>query len=306
MAILQEVPGVAVTIRVNDVDCVEYDDPNASEQPLDKPTSSKYIESPDDAEYTIHIKIDSAYDWSYKNHMMGVTAASDGLHISSDVFTKDNEVTERDISAREEFCQDTNHWHSRKPMFSRVKIVNNATEERIESDNEMSEKLGLIEVHVIRVTNDGQVQGNNDESKRQARASVTCAEESVKGKAISHGTVFSAAERIQEPEYLDLPILDEDMGPIAVFLFRYRSKEALQQELIIPAAPRNLDGYSEAELRRLASERLDQIDEEKVEKVKKERKFVKREAGEIEDLTQDDRPSKLSRTEPVFIDLTDD
>lgn len=122
MAILQEVPGVAVTIRVNDVDCVEYDDPNASEQPLDKPTSSKYIESPDDAEYTIHIKIDSAYDWSYKNHMMGVTAASDGLHISSDVFTKDNEVTERDISAREEFCQDTNHWHSRKPMFSRVKI----------------------------------------------------------------------------------------------------------------------------------------------------------------------------------------
>ncbi|KAI6082312.1 hypothetical protein F4821DRAFT_264009 [Hypoxylon rubiginosum] len=44
----------------------------------------------DDAEFTIHIKIDRNYDWSYKNHL---------------------------VSGREEFCRDTNHWHFRKLML---------------------------------------------------------------------------------------------------------------------------------------------------------------------------------------------
>lgn len=125
MAILEDVPGVTVTVRINGVDCVEYDDPEApGQQPSQPTTSSKYIESPDDTEFTIHIKVDSRYDWSYKNHSLKVRTFADATYIGG-VFCEEklsvSGIAEREITGKYELCRDTGYWQQRKPKFSAVK-----------------------------------------------------------------------------------------------------------------------------------------------------------------------------------------
>ncbi|KAK6955908.1 hypothetical protein Daesc_003555 [Daldinia eschscholtzii] len=63
MAVLEDVPGVKVTVCINGTDCLEYDEPDIPEQQPNCPTSSKYIESHDDTEFTIRVIIDKDYNW---------------------------------------------------------------------------------------------------------------------------------------------------------------------------------------------------------------------------------------------------
>ncbi|XXG97356.1 hypothetical protein Hte_003654 [Hypoxylon texense] len=209
MAVLEEILGVTITVRVNGVDCVEYDDPEASDKQPTWPTSSKYIESPDDAEFSIHTTIDSNYDWGDQNHVLSVLHTVDNTWIRDSLVKSsrlENGKYEYDVSGKLTCSGESGHWNIHKLKFCTV------------------------------------------------------------------------------------------------------NTEALQQEFIIPTTPppqASLDGLSDAEVRRLAAERLTMINGEKP--IKEENAIAaKRELSEVQDLTQDDRPTKIRRLSPEVIDLTDD
>ncbi|GKT49993.1 uncharacterized protein ColSpa_10174 [Colletotrichum spaethianum] len=104
-------------------------------------------------------------------------------------------------------------------------------------------------------------------------------------------------------------------NPIAAYTFKYRSRDALHKELVIPRSPSPgpIDGMSEAEIRRLAVERLDDINNNRGSPAVKQedgRPIIKREYAEIVDLTEEPVKRKWKKVKiegnRVAIDLTDD
>ncbi|OTA85308.1 hypothetical protein M434DRAFT_164023 [Hypoxylon sp. CO27-5] len=317
MAVLEDVPGIKVTVRINGVDCVEYDDPEAREEEPAQPTSSKYIESPNDAEFTIMVTVDDNYKWGYKNHVLSFNTLVDSNRIQCPIIREGHTLAcgtkTRCIEGKEIFDNETGAWSIHGLKFSAMKIIDGATKERIEKDRVVSDKLGLIEVDVQRCIELGAYTKPFGKSLLELeKTSLELSEKALKGKSVSHGTGFSASKPNRAPNFVSTERLSEDSGPIAVFQFKYRSRKALQQELVIPSTPPpqspTFDKLSEAERDRLARERYEQINEEK--HIKKEKMpIIKREFGGTLDLTGDDdkldRLPKARRVSEV-INLTDE
>ncbi|KAK8107866.1 uncharacterized protein PG998_009879 [Apiospora kogelbergensis] len=315
MTINEDVPGVHVTVQINGIDATEYDAPDAGEddEEAPHPTVTKYIECIDNMPFTIRMGANRTYDWGYLNHALSLQVYVDGHWVIGKIF-KNPAVyyplqDESVIYGREEINASTNQWELRKFKFASVTTVDEAQHERVKSDMKVAKKLGIIEVKVMRgivSTRPGNIRNNKFE----------LSEKSLKGKAVSHGTNFEKGTQLERaPKYSDFQPLVEDRGPIAVFRFIYRSREALKREMIIPRTPPprspRLAALTNAERDRLARERLEQL---KGARVKREGGApIKREFGEYFDLTQDaapGRPSKRTRLssgeEVELVDLTDD
>ncbi|KAI0883591.1 uncharacterized protein GGS22DRAFT_167494 [Annulohypoxylon maeteangense] len=314
MAILEELPGVEVTVVVAGRDAVEYDDPDASEQPAgveNYPTSTKYIECIDGTNFSIKYNFTGNYDWSYRNHSLCLRLKADGTYLRGVLIGKHHLVANRkvyEVQDRVFYNTETREWQGQKFKFSTVTTVDDVSKDRIRGDMEVAKNLGTIVIEIHRC----KILDNSPPPTKAGKASeYELSEKSLKGKAISHGTSLSppnkiGALRFSETEYLD-------KAPIAVFQFHYRSRDALKREMIIPRTPspspgarRGIAHMSRAELERLARERLEQLQgggnvkEERKPAIKKE---SKRKADAIIDLSDDNpRPAPS----PVFIDLTDD
>ena len=120
MAILDAVPGIKVTVRVGNADCVEYDDPdpeNPQGSSFTCPTSIKYIEAITDAEFGIRYAVDSSYAWGYRNHILELSIRIDGKHFTSPFLSPDYPKGCR-LSMDER--TDDGRWVRRKPKFSPV------------------------------------------------------------------------------------------------------------------------------------------------------------------------------------------
>ncbi|KAI1802605.1 hypothetical protein F4811DRAFT_390568 [Daldinia bambusicola] len=314
MAVLQDVPGVKVSICINGADCPEYDDPDISEQQRSCPTSSKYIESSDNVEFTIRIIVDQNYDWGNTKHSLCFGLEIDSHPAGSRIFNRSqlaNGYGETVIHGKYVFCNNTSTWFNHAFKFSTVKIVENQTKERLNKDQRVARALGSIDVKVRRVTK-ARKSLSNVSYNRFKSSSFELAEKALKGKSISHGTILSAGTAITRPNYVHTKSLPGEDGPFAIFRFQYRSRGALQDEMIIPRTPPrspSLNGLSQAEITRLAKERLKDI-EEKKQLVKKEPKGTKREMDESFGLDKNDlsaRPIKTRRRQSAsVIDLTDD
>ncbi|KAF3070601.1 hypothetical protein GL218_00471 [Daldinia childiae] len=313
MAILEAVPGVKVTVRINGVDCPEYDDPNVPEQQPSHPTLSKYIESPDNIEFTLCASVNKDYDWGDRSDCLCFQVWVDSTWIKGPIIYKTNLTNgqyESVVKGKYIFCDHTKSWFNHALKFSTVKIVESMTKERIKKDQQVAKNLGLIEVKVERKIHLDENRNHHGDTG-WGLSSFELAEKSLKGKSISHGTILSTGTNVSRPRFMRTKRLPDDNGPIAIFQFRYRSKKALQQELIIPQTPPrspSLDGLSTAEITRLAKERLEEINAKK-QLVKEEPKSIKREVDEVYDLTEDGtstRPAKTRRLPPEVIDLTDD
>ena len=118
MAILDAVPGIKVTVRVGNADCVEYDDPdpeNPQGSSFTCPTSIKYIEAITDAEFGIRYAVDSSYAWGYQDHKLKLSIRIDGKHFKSPVVSP-----EYPKGCRLSMDERTDHgtWVRRKPKFS--------------------------------------------------------------------------------------------------------------------------------------------------------------------------------------------
>lgn len=124
MAIIDNEPGIKVTVRVRGKDCAEYDDPDSWNRQVSSPTTFKYIEAIDNSEFGIQFEIGPGYIWGYKNHSLAFYVWIDGQYFSGSVVKQDRltngyyAATVRD----QDVFTETGLWITRKPKFSAVKI----------------------------------------------------------------------------------------------------------------------------------------------------------------------------------------
>ncbi|KAI8634043.1 hypothetical protein F5Y19DRAFT_461548 [Xylariaceae sp. FL1651] len=319
MAILEDVPGIEVTVDCGGRSLHELEDPNAHDDDgaAACPTANKYIECIDDAEFAVIIKVDNGYEWGYRNHVLVATTYVDGQHIRGIVLRSSDTRYESSISrvrGHQVYSSVFNSWSLRRFKFALVKTVDEAQKERVQDDLKTAKNLGTIEVTFTRAIEHGPSSRPYRDNSDAKSGDFELAEKSLKGKAVSHGTSYGSSEAIGCPKFIDARDILEDNGPIAVFKFMYRSREALKREFIIPRSPSRsptLDDLTPAERDRLARERLNELRA----KVKRENEnpLIKREFGEVLDLTQDESPPRATKksrlqggTDVDVIDLTDD
>ncbi|KAI1279668.1 hypothetical protein F5Y07DRAFT_357424 [Xylaria sp. FL0933] len=320
MAISPDVPGIEVAVRCHGRALDEFEDPDAhdNDDVVAHPSVSKYIECVDDTEFDVSITIDSKYDWNYRNHIVCCNVYVDGewirgTAIRSSDFKLDGRAIHHHVKGKEVQDPITRLWSVRRFKFAAVKTIDDAQKERVACDLKVAKTLGTIKVVFTRAIEYGTGVYHTSHSNNAQSGAFELAEKSLKGKAVSHGTSYGRSETISCPTRVHIRDLEEDNGPILVLKFMYRSRDALKRELIIPRSPSHspaLEDLTPAERDRLARERLAEL-----RKIKQEKKstLIKREFGEVLDLTQDlppPRPTKKSRLqdgkEVDVIDLTDD
>ncbi|KAI0799400.1 hypothetical protein GGR55DRAFT_684013 [Xylaria sp. FL0064] len=320
MAISPDVPGIEVTVRCHGRALDEFEDPDAHDDNDDAvahPSVSKYIECVDDTEFDVSLAVDSKYNWNYRNHILVFTVYVDGQWVRGTVVRSSDLNYNGRATYQVKGKQVHNHisglWSVRRFKFAPVKTIDDAQKERVACDLKVAKTLGTIEVVLTRAIECGTGPYDIADLNESQPGTFELAEKSLKGKAVSHGTSYGVSETILRPTRVKTRDLEEDNGPILVLKFMYRSRDALKRELIIPRSPSHspaLEDLTPAERDRLARERLDEL-----RKMKQENRnpLIKREFGEVLDLTQDllpPRPTKKSRLqdgrEVDVIDLTDD
>ncbi|TGJ85623.1 hypothetical protein E0Z10_g3168 [Xylaria hypoxylon] len=152
MAVLEDLPGVEVTVQIAGKDAIEYDadDDDDGEKSLAKhptcPTVTKYIECIDDAEFAIKVVASREYEWGYKNHALMATVYIDGNHIISRIIS---DPTEDILDSTKAFCQQSRQWKRYKLKFSAVSITDDSHPERLTQDLKVVKQLGLIRVDAL-------------------------------------------------------------------------------------------------------------------------------------------------------------
>ncbi|RYP72241.1 hypothetical protein DL770_007985 [Monosporascus sp. CRB-9-2] len=318
MAVLDDVPGIEVAVQINGRDVIEYDDPDASNHVRSCPTSSKYIESIDDAEFTIRYKASLDYNWEgCRDHVLRFRAFADGLKLSGKVFSKTDALYGRCIHAEgfSKYDTETKSTYKYNCKFSPISTVDDSGRERVIEDSRVAKKLGLIEVEVYRSTHSG---SREPEASRSPRLTATC---------------LPRSPSRARPSLMESPIRWAELYRLrACPMWRFGTSKrmadlslsfgfkSLKQELIIPRNPSvshpyvlRMAFFGEAEQLQQAEELAQWRRQIESDRVEKKSRPVKREIGDVHDPHQDQaptRPTKMSRLasgrEAVVIDLTDD
>ncbi|KAI0861394.1 hypothetical protein F4860DRAFT_524296 [Xylaria cubensis] len=237
MAIIRGLPGLEVTIFTGGRTTKEYNAPSETGAAHKcQRVVTKYIECKDNEPFRIRLKATDEYPWGFKDHILNFGAVIDDVWAKGELcrqeYTKE-EDWEREISYRiVKNPNDYARYILQEFAFSSIIKTDNATDEQHESDMDTIERLGTIEVKVHRATvqDSGSffvLGGNHPKDFNLSR-------EAVKGKAKSHGTKFTRTQPATKPKYTKCLALKEDDGPIAIFRFKYRSREALILEGIRP------------------------------------------------------------------------
>ncbi|KAF4775912.1 hypothetical protein HER10_EVM0001842 [Colletotrichum scovillei] len=326
MAVIDELKGVKVTVQVNGQEAVEYDDPDGLENDVNRKHAThrafNYIESKDDTCFTVKYEVNHMHRWESPKSAFSLYLYVDGKRMDSvvceasrfnsfDPFYKWSTVVEGSRGS----SRDPSYDRLSKFKFSQVTTVDDATKERVEGDSKKAKSLGVIEVFVYPLTITGPSYTSGHEHYRDNQdSSFNIAEKALKGRAVSHGTSFTDGGFVSKRKSVCAEYLNGG-NPIACFMFKYRSRDALQKELIVPRSPspEAIDELSEADIRRLAAERLDEINNgRRSGTVKQERKgpIIKREFAEIYDLTEEPAKREWKKIKidanREAIDLTDD
>ncbi|KAI8634194.1 hypothetical protein F5Y19DRAFT_470367 [Xylariaceae sp. FL1651] len=237
MAVIQGLKGLEVTIYTNGRTAKEYDDPSGTDDVHRRPRMiTKYIECDGNEPFRIHLKATKEYLWGYKNHALNFAALIDGIWAKGELCqqedTKDEEW-ERDISYRVvRNPDDPARYVYQEFAFAAIIKVDWAINERRESDIEQMERIGTIEVKVYRTLL--QENGPAFVPAGEHPKDFFIHQEATRGKTQSHGTIFTCTQPATKPSYVQCANLKEDNGPLAVFRFRYRSREGLRLEGITP------------------------------------------------------------------------
>lgn len=123
MAVIDDVPGIKVTVQINGQDVVEYDDPDASELNATRPTSSKYIECIDDAEFAVQHHVTDKYKWGYKDHYLNFKVSADGSPLRGKCFREKDIASGHCIqktTGQSYTDAETGQLHERKCKFSTI------------------------------------------------------------------------------------------------------------------------------------------------------------------------------------------
>ncbi|KAK1972177.1 hypothetical protein LY78DRAFT_651063 [Colletotrichum sublineola] len=326
MAIIRDFPSVKVTIQVDGRDAIEYDDPDGFENDTNRKNARwrtySYVESKDDAFFSVRYQVDNSHRWESPDHAFALTLYVDGKRMDGVVcearhFLNSNPfyVWENTIEGSRQRSTASGYDRLNKFKFSKVTTLDDAANDRVKTDTAKAKLLGVIEVFIYPMVITGPTRYTNSSHRHDVQDdNFEIAEKALKGRAVSHGTSFADGGIVSQKPTVTAEYLN-DRNPIAAFSFKYRSRDALHKELIIPRppSPEPIAGLSEAEIRRLAVERLDDINNRRRSPtIKREsrRPIIKREYAEILDLTEESAKREWKKIKiegnRVAIDLTDD
>ncbi|KAM3067561.1 hypothetical protein ACMFMF_009560 [Clarireedia jacksonii] len=246
MAIIDKLPGIKVTVTVNGEDLQEYPDEDGPQDVQYKKTtappgfsSSKFIECVSDEEFTIALEVGPPFKLDPRYEALLFEVDIDGISIACLAFEREAiqyYPRRAHISESIRRINKTQRAVS-KLKFMQIKKVDDAESDRIKADTKLIDNLGEILVSVFGFTRGGvrALSSRNSPAKSLVRE---VAEKALKGKTVSHGVSFGAEVIKNSPSHSKRQRIYPDGSiAIAIFKFKYRSREALQSELIIPRSP---------------------------------------------------------------------
>ncbi|ROW12888.1 hypothetical protein VPNG_04663 [Cytospora leucostoma] len=239
MAIIENL-GIEVKVLMEGIQAAEYQGGDFSETNDDFGAGTakchRYIESVDNAEFAIEVSATKNNPW------LKTAQVKNCLNYYIDV--DDHEEVEAVClwkARMDEVLKGVREYRSnvpglRKFRFTPVQIADDPDDAQFEEDGKHVERLGLIRVRVYRATIVRKVRAKSLRDVGDiSEGSRSLYESSLKGNALSHATVLSPAVDTDETTaVIDCRWKDPEDKPLAVFYFKYRSKAALQQKMIIP------------------------------------------------------------------------
>lgn len=101
MAVIDCAPGLVVTFQVAGEDAIEYDDRHSAGQELAK-TVTRYIESKDDAEFSVTVAVTQDYQWHSIPHVVLFTLFHDGVYATDIIIEETDRLKVQVLSGVEE------------------------------------------------------------------------------------------------------------------------------------------------------------------------------------------------------------
>ncbi|RWA11638.1 hypothetical protein EKO27_g3484 [Xylaria grammica] len=234
MAIIHGLPGLEVTIYTNDGTTKEYDDPSGagSAEPCLRAVT-KYIECKNNEPFGIRLKATKEYSWGFKNHVLKISAVIDGSWVKGELCRQEDVKEgnwERDIYYRvAKIPSGRPRYIFQEFAFSKLTKVDGPISRDHGFERKGMERLGIIEVKVYR-SELGRGKGAMLIPAGDHPKDFTVPREAAEGKSQSHRIKFTHTRPAMRPKYINCSKLTEDSGPIAIFRFKYRSRESLSLE----------------------------------------------------------------------------
>ncbi|KAI9648566.1 hypothetical protein NHQ30_003202 [Ciborinia camelliae] len=245
MAIIPRVPGISVSIHLGDSPepLAEYPDndiDNKVSAYIRKRTTSCYIQSTPGTPFSFHLKIEPPYEincpylgvWFCVNDNDGDAEMYGPGH-----FNEEGILT--DVLKGHAVVDEMGAMKMREFAFCELDVTDDDGHETLRqrhgSEREMQMHIGNLEVYIYRLKN-GKVKTPEPTFQRPNIKEVH--EKILKGQSVSCSVELGEEKEHEEPVEHQVPkYMDCVDKPVAVFKFKYRSKEDLQKELIIPRTP---------------------------------------------------------------------
>jgi hypothetical protein len=294
MAINSRVPGVSVEVRVAGERAKEYD-PAEMEQDeaSDESLTTCYIESNSGAIFSINYSVDENIQ-DLKDELLIINVKIDGSFVGGTFVTPPkpgNAPKHGAISTKATQCPVTSRILEHPLMFTEVEAVETEDRHRISQDKEKAKGLGLINVEVL-VGKKGQTRPKVYDKTPDQNA-FRIAEKAIKGSSVSHGTTVGQGTVSSLPEI----VCDYTRSSMLCrFHFKYRSRKALEHELVLPGMVANHTKTTTPSETPIKSE----LDGD-LARIKTEVSGEKKQAS-----SNPSRPAKKLKTGRVVIDLTQD
>ncbi|KAB5585799.1 hypothetical protein GE09DRAFT_1210387 [Coniochaeta sp. 2T2.1] len=265
MPIIEDV-GLTAAIHINGAPAAEYRDPvkNPDRKYPAAEFISKYIEAKDGVEYSIVCTATPQNLWLAQGDPAAAKDSARAVVFSIQIDGVDQAstyVVNTHQTARIEGVQGQAPGDSqqtlRKFKFNAVTTVDLAPAATVKKDLKRAPFLGTIRVQVWH----GVYKGPSATVPTvRDTAALSIAEKALKGTAVSHGTMFGDAVPTDPVVFANVSYPTN--SPVAIFQFRYRSKEALYSEMIVPRSPtpEPLDLFAAVKRERQADE-MDDDDE---------------------------------------------
>ncbi|RSL60984.1 hypothetical protein CEP54_006459 [Fusarium duplospermum] len=256
MAILPSIPGLIASVIVAGRPATEYEPPDDGEIPTDPdqslarvPACHRYIESKTGAPFKIRVDIDSAFDFPGSNDTLLVRTFIDGTKETGVRLRNHHVPTTCHISETTRFDADLNKEVYKKFIFAPVTTTEDMGSDKVARDAKRVQELGTIKI-VITLGRFHRYRDSKTSSRRAPTnirnpgsssqaidntQSLEVSEKAMKGKELSHGaSLVTVPGRVCVPTRM---AIIKNRSEIAVFYFHYRSRDALDHEMVIPRSP---------------------------------------------------------------------
>ncbi|PMD38442.1 hypothetical protein L207DRAFT_568089 [Hyaloscypha variabilis F] len=246
MAVHEDIPGIEASICVDGQPLQEYDtendkvnhDNHAVKLHQSIWTTTKYVESQTDKEFTIKLALKDSYTMGCPRLLTKV--AVDGQIVYSVGWFQTDYSLHRNLELIVQGPETrTASRTTFKPMrFSKIETtLDEVLEYQVQKDIARLSNVGEIAITVHR-----QELGVPVDTQSKHRGSGMVAskvhEKVLKGEARTHGASFGKARQAPRLVYWsDTTFIDGEDYPLVTFKFKYRSNEALKALMVIPRTP---------------------------------------------------------------------